>query len=154
VHLGMNRASLVYLVVCVVFAFGIWTILEVGTAFLTAPRDLDGRWAPENASGAAGFSISQSGKFVRFSLENGGRHFDAVLMQSSQPAEGTANQLLKFDGDGWHVEGIGSTASDAVRFTFQAPAGMQGPQSGTYRLQRMNPDPPPPTAAIKQGSHS
>jgi hypothetical protein len=154
VHLGMNRASLVYLVVCAVFAFGIWTILELGTAFLTAPRDLGGRWMPENAPEATGFSISQSGKFVRFTLDNGARHFDAVLTQSSHDTEGTANQLLKFEGDGWHVEGIGSTASDAVKFTFQAPAGLQGPQPGTYRLQHMNPDAPPPAATLKQGAHS
>jgi hypothetical protein len=154
VHLAMNRASLVYLVVCTVFAFGIWAILEVGTAFLTAPRDLDGRWKPENVADTQGFSISQSGRFVRFSLENGSRHFDAVLTQSSPAAEGMANQLLKFDGDGWHVEGVGSTASDAVRFTFQAPAGVQGPRSGTYRHEHMSSDAPPPAVTSKQGAHS
>ena len=160
-HLGMNRASLAYLAVCAIFALGIWAILEMGTAYLTAPRDLQGRWGLEDAgtpqsdaaTAAEGFSISQSGKFVRFSLENGEKHFDAVLTQSSQPAEGTADQLLKFDGDGWHVQGVGSTASDAVKFTFQGPQGTQGPRSGTYRLERINPTAPPPEAPAKQGAH-
>jgi hypothetical protein len=150
----MNRASVAYVVVCTVFALGIWAILEVGTAFLTAPRDLDGRWKAENAPEAPGFSISQSGKFVRFSMGEGGGHFDAVLTETRQATAGAANDLLRFDGDGWHVEGVGATASDAVRFTFRAPDGIQAPRSGTYLHERMNSEAPPPSATSKQGAHS
>jgi hypothetical protein len=150
----MNRTSLVYLVVCAMFALGIWAILAVGTAFLTAPRDLAGRWGPADAAASGeGFSISQSGRFVRISPDSGGQHFDVVLTQSSRPAEGTADQVLEFDGDGWHVEGIGSAAGDAVKFTFRGPAGIQGPRSGTYRHERMNPTNPPPATPVAQGAH-
>ena len=156
-RLGMNRASLIYLVVCAVFTFGIWTILELGTAFLTAPRDLGGRWTledaatpPEATPPEKSFSISQSGEFVRFSPENGGQHFDVVLTQSSQSAGKTANQTLKFEGDGWHVEAAASGPSDTIKFTFQGPTGFDGPQSGTYRLEHMNPTPPP----AKPSEHS
>lgn len=154
-RLGMNRASLVYMTVCAIFAFGIWAILEAGTAYLTAPRDLQGQWVLEDAGAQQGdeFSISQSGEFVRFSLENGGEYFDAVFRQSSHPAQGTTDQLLKFDGDGWHVEGVGSTASDTIKFTFQGPDGIQKPRSGTYRLQHMNPGTPLPAAPEKQTPH-
>jgi hypothetical protein len=155
VRLGMNRASLAYMAVCTIFALGIWAILEAGTAYLTAPRDLQGRWILEDAGAQQGdeFSISQSGEFVRFSLENGTEHFDAVFTQSSHPAQGTGDQLLKFDGDGWHVEGVGSPASDTVKFIFQGPDGIHRPRSGTYRLQHMNPSIPLPTASEKQTSH-
>ena len=154
-RLGMNRASLLYMAVCAIFALGIWAILEAGTAYLTAPRDLQGRWLLEDAGAQQDdeFSISQSGEFVRFSLENGAEHFDAVFTQSLRPAQGTTDQLLKFDGDGWHVEGVGSTASDAVKFTFQRPDGIQRPRSGTYRLQHMNPGAPLPAVSEKQTPH-
>ena len=154
-HLGMNRTSLVYLGVCAIFALGIWTILELGNAFLTAPRDLSGRWAPADPATppAEGFSISQSGEFVRFSPDNGSQHFDVVLTQSSRPAEGAADQILKFDGDGWHVEGTAFEASNAVNFTFQGPPGIQGPRSGTYRLERMNPTNSPPAPPMEPGTH-
>ena len=51
VHVALNRASLVYLVAFSVFAIGIWVILELGTAFLTAPRDLAGHWATGRCPG-------------------------------------------------------------------------------------------------------
>ena len=132
-RLGMNRASLIYLVVCAVFTFGIWTILELGTAFLTAPRDLGGRWTledaatpPEATPPEKSFSISQSGEFVRFSPENGGQHFDVVLTQSSQSAEKTANQTLKFDGDGWHVCRVAQEEDDCCAEEYE---GEQDPES-------------------------
>ncbi len=140
-HVALNRASLVYLVAFSVFAIGIWVILELGTAFLTAPRDLAGHWAPADApaGGATAFSIDQSGKYLRFAFENGGPSFEAVLKQDSKLAGGAADQNLVFEGDGWHVVGTGSAAANAVKFSFYPPAGIQAPPAGIYRRQPTDP---------------
>lgn len=148
-HVVLNRASLVYLVAFSVFALGIWVILELGTAFLTAPQDLAGRWALADAPAgqAEAFSIDQSGKYLRFSFENDGPSFDAVLTQSPKQAGGTPDQDLIFDGGGWHVVGTGNGTTNAVKFSFRPPAGIQAPPTGTYRRERMDPANSTPSAA-------
>jgi hypothetical protein len=145
----MNRASLVYLVVFSVFAIGIWVILDLGTSLLTAPRDLAGRWALVGAPAkqAEAFSIDQSGRYLRFTFENDGPSFDAVLRQNSPQAEGTASQNLIFDGGGWHVVGTGNGRTNDVKFSFRPPAGVQTPPAGTYRRERIIPANSTPSAA-------
>ena len=127
----LNRVGMAYLGVFVVFAAGIWVILEVGSAFLTAPRDLTGVWrfaGPQSDS----FSIAQSGRFVRFAVD-GGPRFDVVMASASEGK----NQTLIFDGQGWHITGSGPGVADLLDFTFHPPDSQPAPRSGTYQRQRM-----------------
>lgn len=127
----LNRVSTVYLGIFVVFAAGIWVILEVGSAFLTAPRDLTGVWRITGGQ-ADSFSIAQSGRFVRFAVD-GGSKFDVVLASASDGK----SQTLNFDGQGWHVTGSGALVADSMNFTFRSPDSQPAPRSGTYQRQRM-----------------
>ena len=139
-HVGLNRASLMYLVVFSVFALGVWAILELGGEYLIAPRDLAGQWTlndvPEEQP--AGFSIEQSGQYVRFHFENARRPVDTILSQNSSQSGAGSTQSLLFAGDGWHVVATGNAASDDLKFSFQAPQGTAAPAGGTYRRQRIS----------------
>ncbi|MGA2443424.1 MAG: hypothetical protein ABSH08_20930, partial [Tepidisphaeraceae bacterium] len=119
------------------FVLGIWTILDLGSAFLTAPRDLTGTWRLLNPPTSSprqseSFSIAQSGKFLRFAFE-AGPQFDVVLASASDHGY----QTLTFEGNGWHVTGVGSPVGENMTFTFQPPSPRQAPLSGTYQRQRI-----------------
>jgi hypothetical protein len=132
---ALNRATSVYLCVFAVFVIGIWMILELGSALLTAPRDLSGNWRLLTAGSTqtpAQFNISQSGRYVRIAVDRGPQ-FDVVLARHTDP-EGTT---FNFQGDGWTVTGSGSSVGDSLKFTFQPPNSVQPPPTGTYQRQRM-----------------
>lgn len=132
---ALNRATSVYLCVFAVFVIGIWTILELGSALLTAPRDLSGNWrllSTGNTQAPVQFNISQSGRYVRFAVDRGPQ-FDVVLASHTDPQA----DALSFQGDGWTVNGSGSPFGDSMKFTFQPPDSVQSPPSGTYQRQRM-----------------
>jgi hypothetical protein len=134
----INRAGGVYLVIFALFAAGIWAILEMGNALLTAPRDLSGVWqysGPKTDS----FTIAQSGRFLRFTVD-GGPRFDVVMASTSPPN----SQNLNFDGQGWHVTESGQALGDTLSFTFQPPASSPAPASGTYQRQRIGQPTAPP----------
>lgn len=137
-HNPLNRATAAYFCVFTIFAAGVWLILELGSIYLTAPRDLTGTWRlreAQSATASQAFSVDQSGKYVRFSFENG-PHFDAVLSQSPDNPAHPGEQTLTFVGDGWHVTATGPTVGDVLEFSFTAPT-PQGPvKSGTYRRDR------------------
>jgi hypothetical protein len=127
---ALNRANSVYLCVFAVFVLGIWAILDLGSAFLTAPRDLSGTWRlvnpPSTADALPTFSIDQSGRYVRFAFDRG-QSVDVVLTQSMN----NNRQTLHFQGEGWNVTGTGSPVGDNLIFTFQPPSSNQSPPSGT-----------------------
>jgi len=154
VSLALNRANSVYLSIFAVFVIGIWAILDLGSALLTAPRDLSGKWRLMNASPSAetpaSFSIAQSGRFLRFTID-GGPRFDVILAKSG---DGDL-QHLKFEGQNWNVTGTGSSASDKLDFKFQPPANSKlSPMSGTYQRLRMGPDGSPLPSPTSQPGQS
>jgi hypothetical protein len=146
---ALNRANSVYLCVFAGFLIGIWVILDLGSAFLTAPRDLSGRWQLVNtpatietpaAFSPASFSIAQSGRYLRFAFDHG-PSLDLVLAEST----GNNNQqTLTFQGQGWNVTGTGPLFGDSLSFTFQPPPSSRpSPSSGTYQRERMGQEDPP-----------
>lgn len=165
-YFALNRANSVYLSVFAVFVIGLWVILDLGSAFLTAPRDLSGNWrlvdASQPSESPSAFSITQSGRYLRFAFERGPK-FDVVLANSAE----SSGQTLQFAGQGWNVTGVESATGDAMNFKFQSPAASgQSPLSGTYRRQRMGqegsaplqlpvqqPQPSPPNAATPNAGH-
>jgi hypothetical protein len=136
---ALNRANSAYLCLIAVFLIGIWIILDLGSAYVTAPRDLSGSWRLVKPSGpqpAAGFSVAQSGRYLRFAVD-GGPTIDAI-MQKSTADEGTT---MSFRGGGWRITGSGPSVGQNLDFTFTPPRGIaNGPPSGTYQRQRTGPD--------------
>ena len=134
--IALNRANSVYLCVFAIFVLGIWAILDLGSAFLTAPRDLSGTWRlvnpPAPPDTTAAFSIDQSGRYVRFAFDRG-PSVDVILTQSKS----ATGQTLTFQGDGWTMTGTGSSVGDNLNFTFQPPPSNPSPPSGTYQRQRI-----------------
>jgi hypothetical protein len=135
-QLALNRANSVYLCVFAGFVIGIWVILDLGSAFLTAPRDLSGRWKLAGDSGEAKpaeFTVAQSGEFVRFAFERGPT-FDVVLATSPT----AAGQLYSFRGHGWSAWGSGSGVGEILDFKFLPPGNFHGSiPSGTYQRERI-----------------
>jgi hypothetical protein len=147
---ALNRATTVYLCVFAVFVVGIWVILEMGSALLTAPRDLSGNWRLVGGDGQtqAGFTVQQSGRFFRFVMDRGPR-IDLV-MASRKPEETTYH----FQGQGWTVTGNGPSMGDSLNFSFQPPPGIEPPPSGTYQRQRMGQVSGPGVKSATQPSQS
>jgi hypothetical protein len=145
VKFGLNRASCAYLCIFAVFAVGIWAIIAVGGAYLTAPRDLSGKWRLEADSATEhsdpvpldAFTVDQSGKYLRFTLQNNA-NIDVIMTQSSNAPGGANWQSLSFEGQGWHVTGSGPEGGNELDFKFQPPGSQQSPPSGTYRRDRID----------------
>jgi hypothetical protein len=147
---ALNRANSVYLCVFAGFVIGIWVILDLGSAYLTAPRDLSGRWCLVNAPGTIGtpaaFSIAQSGRYLRFAFDHG-PGIDLILAESMD----TDQKILRFQGQGWNVTGTESLNGDGLNFTFLPPnRSIQSPPSGTYQRQRMGQEDPTPLQSTTQ----
>ena len=95
----MSKPTLIYLVMVVVLAGGLWAVLAVGKT-LNAPADLAGKWLahPVEGDAAADMTVEQSGRYFQITLK--GHRLDV-----SQKSE-TANHLqltsgkstLTFDG--------------------------------------------------------
>jgi hypothetical protein len=145
----LNRVTSIYLCIFLLFAAGIWVILEIGSAQLTAPPDLNGIWhqlGPQPAS----FTIAQSGKFLRLAFDNGPK-LDLVMANSFDPAHPTMN----FAGQGWQLSADGVFPADSVNFTFHPPSSTTAPASGTYQRQRMGqPNQPPVQSTPRSDSSS
>jgi hypothetical protein len=122
----LNRASIVYACLFVIFASGIWVILRVGSRVAHAPEDLSGQWRPINSDGsmqAGGFTVDQSGKYFQFRLDDGtvlnltlGSQ-PASLANSNVPAE----VQMTISGQGWQINANGASHSDDFEFAFKPP---------------------------------
>ena len=79
----VSRATLVYLLMLLVFGLGLWAILSVGAIWLRAPEDLAGRWeliGPEGEQSATEMRIEQSGRY--FNILVGGKRLDMKVVQA------------------------------------------------------------------------
>lgn len=152
-RIALNRANSVYLCVFAIFVLGIWAILDLGSAYLTAPRDISGSWRlinpPSAPDSAAGFSVDQSGRYVRFAFDHGPK-VDVILTQSKSPS----GQTLHFQGDGWTMTGTTVGVGDNLNFIFQPPLSSAAPPSGTYRRQRIEQELPSQVQSNQQPAPS
>jgi hypothetical protein len=150
----LNRVTSIYLCIFLLFAAGIWVILEIGSAQLTAPPDLNGIWRQSTPQPTSfiptSFTIAQSGKFLRLAVDNGPK-LDLVMANSFDPAHPTMN----FAGQGWQVNADGVFPADSLNFTFHPPSSTTAPSSGTYQRQRMGqPNSPPVQSPPRSNSPS
>jgi hypothetical protein len=155
----LNKAATIYILAFTVFVLGIWLIIELGSIYLTAPRDISGTWSlRENPSAAPtqSFSVDQSGKYVRFSLHNGPT-FDAILGQVLDNQAQPGQQSLTFAGEGWQVVATGRPLADSLQFQFTPPSSVPGPRAGIYQRERMgslpSPTPKPLAASNPNAFH-
>jgi hypothetical protein len=145
----MNRATLVYLCVFSVFALGIWVIVEMGSLYLRAARDMSGDWtavttpAPEQMSG---FSINQSGRFLQLATTMG-PPMDLIMSHASRPADGES-ESIELTGKAWHVTAVFPPVGDYAEFRFSPAPQEKGGWAATYRRKKMGQvpvSPPQPT---------
>jgi hypothetical protein len=130
VPIAMNRATVLYLGLVVVFAVGIWLTLQIGSNHLTAPPDLSGQWQSPSDPGQL-LTIQQSGRFIQLTT-SAGRHLDLILTNS------TPNLTLA--GDGWTVQAQ-RTDTQHLNLQFSAPTGVDSPPSGDYEAPHSDPIP-------------
>jgi hypothetical protein len=138
VPVTLNRATLVYLAIFVVFATGISMVLELGSAYLIAPTDLAGQWRardqrPDNKNET--FTIHQSGRFFQLVFDHGPR-LDLVLQQSNQSPAMQADSKMTLAGDGWEVTAAPAPAMDAMEFVFKPPAAEDQSPAGRFEYER------------------
>ena len=124
----MSRASVVYLLMIVVFVAGLWAVMAIGGR-LAAPEDLRGRWvAVEGADAASrwsGMSVQQSGEFFQLAFDGGPS--DVAVTMHGRADDGR----LSLARGPWHVTIDPPTGRPAVR-TFH----VEGPTSGTFTGRR------------------
>ena len=126
----MNRATLVYLGMIVVFVAGLWAVLSVG-ATLSAPENLDGRWValgPADGSPPgtwSGLTVGQSGRYFQLAFDGG----PTVAVTADPPGPDGRLTLTRHP---WHVT-VTPAAADARTFR------VEGPTPGTFVGHRDRP---------------
>ncbi|QOV89531.1 hypothetical protein [Humisphaera borealis] len=109
----MKHQSLIYVVMLVVAAGGLWAVMRLGSR-LDAAADLGGEWTfdsgplgPE-ADGperlGKGFHIDQSGRFLRVRFDNG-RQLDLRAQQLPEGAIGGNPLPVELKDSLWHMSG-------------------------------------------------
>ena len=138
--MGVGRASVVYGVMIVVFAAGLWGVMAVGKR-LVAPVDLRGRWAAVGPAGGGwpAVTVEQSGRYFELSFEKGPRFGAAVSEQDERGG-------LVLGRGPWRVSIGPADGAGTRRFA------VEGPQPGvvTGRLER--PTTGPAAAAARERS--
>lgn len=123
----MSRATLVYIVMLVGGAGGLWLIVRAG-AGLVAPTDLSGAWAVggEDPSifrylGPTVF-IEQSGRYVRLTFERGLR-IDLKMIGETRPDPSAGAKLeLRMAGGPWSLTALGTGPAGPLIFRLTGPA--------------------------------
>ncbi len=125
----MSRATVVYLVMLVVLVGGLWGVLAIG-ATLSAPENLDGRWAAAGGSAVntwKGLTVEQSGQYFQLAFDDNPAAPTIGVTMVGHPTDGP----LTLARGPWHVTIDGTAGQDAVR-TFR----VDGPTPGTFTGRR------------------
>jgi hypothetical protein len=131
----MSRATLVYIVMLVACAGGLWAILGLGKR-LQAPTDLSGVWAVGGEDPSVpkqlgeSVVIDQSGRFVRLNFSNG-LLVDLKLKEDQPPApEAGKNLDMVFEGPRWKLSAFGESEQGPLIFR------LSGPEKHTFTATR------------------
>jgi hypothetical protein len=141
----MSRATVVYIVMLVACAGGLWAIIGLGKG-LRAPTDLSGVWAvggedptvPEQLGESV--VIEQSGRFLRLNFAHG--LLVDLKLQEDQPAapEAGKNLDMVFEGPRWKLTAFGSSEQGPLIFR------LNGPEKHTFTATRQSEVPEIPEA--------
>ena len=136
----MNKPTSVYIIFALALVVGLWLILSLGSAFLTAPPDFSGRWQllpirevsgntvggqpPDSSTDAAaeptGMNLDQSGRFLRVTFDNGPR-IDLVLAGSQVSAAVPPSLTMQWTGNPWSAVFSGPVGGSKFDFHFAGP---------------------------------
>lgn len=140
----MRRASIIYVLVAVACAWGLWWVLARGGR-LRAPEDLAGRWTLSRAAAPAepampmapygpAMTIDQSGQFFQVSFENGPR-LDLKLHEQTEFTVGKNRSFrLELVGAEWNLRGWTTAGSDEMVVHLVGPA---RDKSGRWTARRL-----------------
>ena len=130
----MSRATLIYILMLVICAAGVWAIIRAGQR-LQAPTDLSGLWyvggedpaVPEHLGETV--DVEQSGKFFRLNFSRGLR-VDVRLAEPPDKPEAGENLDLIFEGPQWKLAAFGASADGPLIFR------LMGPERHTFTVTR------------------
>jgi len=142
----MHRATIVYIVMIIACAGGLWAVLSYGGT-LTPPEDLAGKWTltPATAAGpfirlapyGPGMTVDQSGRFLQIAFENGPR-LDFRLGQPAEmlpvPGKDEPVERLELTNSGWILKAWGKPGGDEWTMWLVGP---EDSQSGKWMAKRV-----------------
>jgi hypothetical protein len=150
-----NRATIVYGIMILFSASGVWAILSFGQR-LIAPEDLAGKWTLESrrdtTQPAPGdMTVQQSGKFFQIAFENGPK-LNLVLEEQSPLSVSDGQPVTLALGDGpWRLTFHGPQGGDEMELNITAPLTSQ---SGVWNAKRLvRKFPPDVSSATATGAH-
>jgi hypothetical protein len=153
----MHRATVVYVVMIVACAAGLWAVLSIGGR-LRAPEDLAGKWTLSPgfiASGPAmpiapygpGMTVDQSGRFFQISFENGPRLDLKLDDENEMNLLGKQAFRVALIAPSWHITGWGQANGDDMIVRLVGPTPAQSGQWAAKRVLRTFPPNPTPKGA-------
>ena len=146
----MSRATLVYIVVLVASAGGVWAILRTGER-LQAPTDLSGLWYVGGEDPAVAehlgetVSVEQSGQFFRLNFSRG-LSVDVRLAEAPAKPDPGENLDMIFEGPKWKLAAFGGSANGPLIFR------LAGPERHTFTVTRRAPGADVPDAEAASAS--
>lgn len=137
----MKKQTIVYALVLVLSSLGLWGVLRVGSR-LQAAADLTGQWTFESgplgpeADGperlGKGFTIDQSGKFLRVRFDNG-RQIDLRANQLPTGNLGDTLVPVELAGSAWKMSGTVRSENGKLIGSFT----LRGPERARFVAYRL-----------------
>src|SRR5688500_8882350 len=131
----MSRATLVYILMLVAGAGGLWLILRAGSG-LAATTDLSGVWVvggeDPNSARDLGHTVfvEQSGRHFRLNFERG-LQVDMKVVAETRPDAATGGELeMRMAGGPWTMTAFGVDANGPLIFR------LDGPEPHTFTVSR------------------
>jgi len=121
-----NRATLVYILMVVVCASGLWVIVRAGS-HLKAPPDLSGEWVVSASPVVAGLGdtmqVEQSGRYLRLTFAGG-------LVLDLKIVGDFSGETLHFAGNAWKMTATLPRPGEALA------ARLEGPTPAAFTARR------------------
>jgi hypothetical protein len=150
----LNRASIVYGLMILLSASGVWAVLSLGQN-LTAPEDLAGKWTLESRlvstrPGGGEMTVEQSGKFFQISFDKGPK-LNLILEEQSASSSATGpTERVALSNGPWHLSFQGPRGGDEMQVSLTGP---QLSQCGVWTAKRVVRKFPPDVSNTNAGGH-
>lgn len=129
----MSKTAILYVSMIVVFVAGLWTTIHLGRS-LHAPHDISGKWviADADADGPKTLAISQSGRFVKLSVD-GQKPLNLTLKTD---AVSDAGRQMVFEAPGQSLSVQTASHDRATDHASPYQFRFNGPVDGAYTARR------------------